>query len=104
LAETHRYTVTCANPPAELKIEEGDEVLVQGTKYDEKITAKSIRNVTKKSAECKCETGFGILALPEEVEATGVARNVVISSGYLQFTLEARSVKKSSPEQSGIPL
>lgn len=99
-----KYTVTCANPPAQLTVKEGDEVLVQGTKYDQRITAKSIRNITKKSIACKCETGFGILALPEEVEAIGIARDVVIGNGYLQFTLEAKSVKKSSLERSNIPL
>jgi len=99
-----RYVVTCANPPAELKVEEGDEVLVQGTKLGEKITAKSMRNITKNSAECGCETGIGIMVLPEEVEASGLARNVSIRSGYLQFTLEARNVKKSSLQRSNIPI
>jgi hypothetical protein len=99
-----QYVVTCANPPAELKVEEGDEVLVQGTKLGEKITAKSIRNITKNSAKCGCETGIGIMVLPEEVEADGLARNISITSGYLQFTLEARSVKKSSLQQSSIPI
>lgn len=100
-----KYTVTCASPPSELKIEEGDQVKVQGTKLGDKITAKSIQNMTKKGAQCRCQTGFGILIIPEEVEVIGNARKVVLGSDYLQFELEAISSKGSSSlQQSNIPI
>lgn len=82
------YTVSCANPPAELRIENGDEIRVQGTKLGDNITAKSLQNLTKKSPECKCETGFGILVVPEPVDVTGVARSIIVGTGYIQFELE----------------
>jgi hypothetical protein len=104
VADLERYTVTCASPPSELKIEEGDQVQVQGTKLGDKITAKSIRNMTKKGAQCRCQTGFGIMVIPEEVEVIGNVREVVVGSDYLQFELEAISSKQSSSQQSNIPI
>jgi len=99
-----KYTVTCAGPPSELKIEEGDQVQVQGTKFGGKITAKSIRNITRKGAQCRCQTGFGIMVIPEEVEVTGKAGKVVVGSQYLQFELEGISSKRSPMQRSDIPI
>lgn len=100
-----KYTVTCATPPGELKIEEGDQVEVQGTKLGGKITATSIRNMTKKGAQCRCETGFVIAAVPEEVEVIGKANKIVVAGDYLQFELEAESSKRSpTQQQSNIPI
>lgn len=83
-----KYTVSCANPPSDLKIKEGNKVRVQGIKHKEKITAESIKNLTDNSSECKCTTGWELHALPEEVDVTGLARNVVVSKDSIQFELE----------------
>lgn len=87
-----KYTVTCANPPAELKIKNGDQVRVQGTKLGDRITAKSIRNLTRNSPECRCETGIGIMVIPEEIDLTGYARSVVVGKEYIQFELQTESL------------
>jgi len=85
-----KLTVSCAKPPSELKIERGDRLRVQGTKYGQRITAKTIQNLTKGSPECGCEVGIGIMVLPEEVDLTGVAKSVKVSKEYIQFEFETQ--------------
>jgi hypothetical protein len=84
-----KLTVSCAKPPTELKIESGDKLRVQGTKYGQRVTARTIQNLTKSSPECRCEVGIGIMVLPEEVDLTGIAKSVKVSKEYVQFEFEA---------------
>ena len=44
------------SPVADLKIKDGNKVRVKGIKRKDKVTAKSIMNLTTNSAECECTT------------------------------------------------
>ena len=84
-----KYTVSCASPPSELKIERGNKVRVKGIAYKENITADSIHNLTTNTAECKCSSGWEFkAAVPKEVDVIGLVTNIVSSKDAIQFDLE----------------
>ena len=85
---TNKYVVSCYSPPAQLKIDDGDDVDV-GVKTirGDKVMAGRITNNTKKVT---CDCGGPPRALLAEKVLKGKVSNVKFISGMgVQFDLEA---------------